>query len=242
MLTVCAWKWGTRFGARHVNVLCRALDRHLHLPHELVCVTDDAAGLDPWIRVVPMPTAYAETPRCRRRMQGFSGDFCREHLGIGRILYIDLDVVIVDDITSLVLRNEPIVCWRVGHAGVYSGSFILADSGALDGAWQQFRRAPEAWPRRLQPRGVASDQAMLNDWLARSGQRVAEWTEADGFVTYYGRGYEKLEHLGVGPNRPHLPPGARIVVLGGADIEELESGRFTWAEEHWVRLRDEVAA
>lgn len=243
MLSVCVWKWGKTFGARHVNVLRRALERHLRLPHELVCVTDDPSGIDPRVRIVPMPGQFDQAPRCRRRMQGFSRGFVDACLGGRRTLYLDLDVVIVDDITALVDRPEPLVCWRVGHAGVFSGSFLLADAGELHGAWNRFANDPEGYPRRLQPKGVASDQAMINDWLSsRDGYRlpVATWTEADGFVTYYGRGYERLEHFGVGPRRPDLPPGARLVVLGSADLDVLESGQFAWADEHWAQLRDEA--
>lgn len=231
-LEVRTWKWGNLFSATHVNVLRAALERHLDLPHELVCITDDAVGIDGRVRIVPMPQAFDHTPRCRRRMQGFDRDF----LGGGRVLYIDLDVVILRNITSIVNRPEPIVCWRVGHAGVFSGSFLLADHGALHGAWERFRNDPDGYPRRLQPRGVASDQAMLNDWLKSWHPHTPFWTEADGFVTFYGRGYEKLEHLGVGPNRRQLPPGARIVVLGSADLAVLGDPSYPWVAEHWLSL------
>jgi hypothetical protein len=238
-LAVTCWKWGTLFSARHVNVLRAMLARHLHVDHRLICVSDDPTGLDGDIVAVSMPDTYVDTPRCRRRMQQWSREWSAPFGP--RMLAIDLDVVIVDDITPIVDRHEPIVGWKVGHAGVYSGSFLLADVGALDGAWQRFAADPVGYPAGLQPRGVASDQAMLNAWLA-SQPAIAEWTEADGFVSYYGAGYERLEHLGVGPTRRDLPPGARIVVLGSADLEVLESGQFTWADEHWVRVRDEVAA
>ncbi len=230
-LAVVCSKWGQTFSATHVNVVRAMLDRHLRLPHRLYCVTDDPAGLRGDIIIVPMPDTYAATPRCRRRMQFFSADFTRQ---VGdRILYLDLDVVIVADLTELVSRTEPIVGWKVGHAGVYSGSFLLADAGALDGAWRLFEADPDGYPASLQPRGVASDQAMVNDWLSRQPP-IPFWTEADGFVSYYGAGYERLEHLGVGPNRRQLPPGARIVVLGSADLEVLDQpDRYSWVRDHW---------
>jgi hypothetical protein len=78
---------------------------------------------------------------------------------------------------------------------------------------------------------------MVNDWLSRQ-PAIPFWTEADGFVSYYGVGYERLEHLGVGPNRPALPAGARIVVLGSADLHVLQEGRFSWVQEHWTPLAD----
>jgi hypothetical protein len=232
VITVLAWMWGGLFGPEYAHRLRAGLARHLHVEHELVIVTDNPHGLE-GIRTVPMPTTYAATPRCRRRMQHFSRAF-GEALGATRILGIDFDVVITADITPIVTKfpEAPIVGWKVGHAGVYSGSFLRFDVGALDGAWQAFAADPEGYPRRVQPAGVPSDQAMFNHWL--STQRpIPYWTEADGFVSYYGAGYERLEHLGVGPNRPRLPAGARIVVLGSADKHVMDEGRFDWIREHW---------
>jgi hypothetical protein len=237
VITVVCWRWGGLFEAVYVNRLRAMLERSLQLPHELVCVCDDATGIDPRVRIVPMPKAYASTPRCRRRMQQFSREFGAE-LG-QRILAIDLDVVLVGDITPIVNRLERVVCWKVAHAGVFSGSFVLFDAGALHDAWLPFRDDPDGYPRRLQPRGCASDQAMLNAHL--SGKRTPFWTEADGFVTYYGAGYEELEHYGVGPTRRELPQNARIVVLGSSDKAVMDEGRYPWIVSHWGPALDAKA-
>lgn len=204
------------------------LARHLHLPHVLHCVTDDPDGLDSEIHVVPPPREFDHTPRCRRRMWQFAKERGADFGS--RVLAIDLDVVIVDDITGIVDRPEPIVGWRVGYANVFSGSFLLFDTGALDGAWRAYRDDPEGFPAATGERN-ASDQAMVNRWLR--GQRIAEWTEADGLVTWFGNGYARLEHRGMGAGRPDLPPGARIVVLGSADKHVLDEGRYEFARRHW---------
>lgn len=242
MITVVCWKWkradgSDLFGPEYVNRLRAGLEKHLHLEHGLVCVTDDPAGIDPRVRIVPLPTTYAGTPRCRRRMQIFSREFAAS-LGT-RILSIDLDVVLVGDITPLVDRREPLVCWRVGYAQVFSGSFHLMDAGHLDGLWRAFESDPAGYPRRVSREAVPSDQAMMNAYLR--GDDVPCWTEADGFVTYFGKGYERLEHLGVGPRRTALPAGARVVVLGSADLADLESGSAPWIREHWASQPGEAA-
>lgn len=233
MITVSCWLWGGLFGPEYVNRLRAGLERHLHVEHELVCITDHLAcvsAFDRRVVLMGMSARYDRTPRCRRRMEQFSKDFWGDRR---RILSIDLDVVVVDDITPLVDRPEPVVGWKVGHAGVYSGSFLLYDAGALHGAWERFAADPEGYPRSIQPRGVASDQAMLNHYIKTTGTPVAELTEADGLVSYYGDGYERLEHLGVGPNRRELPAGARIVVLGSADKAVMDEMRYDWVREHW---------
>lgn len=233
MISVVTWRWGSLFSVEYVNRLRGMLARRLRLPHQLYCVTDDPAGLHSDVVFVPMPREFADTPRCRRRMQQYSADFDRK-IG-GRLWLIDLDVVIVADITELLDRPEPIVCWRIGYADVYAGGCVLWNAGALDGAWQAFHADPEGYPKRAQPHGVGSDLAMLNCYL-KTQPPVAEWTEADGLVSYFGAGYERLEHHGVGPNRPTLPPGTKIVVLGSADKQVMDDGTYPWIREHWTAL------
>lgn len=230
MLAVTAWRWGTMFGPEYVNRLRAALERHLRIPHEVVLFSDDDAGIDERVRIVkPPPLLPGGEVRCRRRMWQWAAERV-DDLGASRMLAIDLDLVIVRDLTPLLDRPEPIVAWRVGYAGVYSGSFLLADVGALDGAWRMYRDDPEGFPRRCGEKN-ASDQAMLNAYLR--GRKVATWTEADGFVTWFGDGYAKLERHGMGPGRPDLPKSARVVVLGSADKAVMDEGRYAWVREHW---------
>lgn len=229
MLAVVCWKWGGTFGPEYVNRMRSMLERHLRLPHELICVTNESDGIDERVRIVAPPAPLPGDLRCRRRMWQWSADRI-DDFGAHRMLAIDLDVVLVDDITPLVARHEPIVAWRVGYAGVFSGSFLLANVGALDGAWRLYRDDPEGFPRRC-GEARASDQAMLNAWLR--GRKVAAWTEADGLVTWFGKGYERLERHGMGPGRPDLPAGARVVVLGSADKAVMDEGRYDWVRRHW---------
>lgn len=227
MISVVCWRWG-KFGPGYVNRLQAMLRRHLHLPHRLFCITDDGRGLSDDITVVPMPPV-ADAFRCRRRMWQFASE--RRALFGPRMLCMDLDVVIVDDITPLVDREEPLVMWKVGYAKVYSGSFILMDTGALDGAWRAYQADPAGYLRKT---GLvnASDQAMLNHYLR--GRKVPHWTDGDGIVTFFGRGYEQFAHLGAGPETQTLPKGARLVVLGSEDVEHLEAARLPWIREHWA--------
>ena len=59
-LTICCFKWQspiqyrTKFRAQHVNTLRNMFRRHLHMPHEFVCITDDPAGIDQDIRIVKL--------------------------------------------------------------------------------------------------------------------------------------------------------------------------------------------
>lgn len=237
MLSVVTFKWQPAegpsvFSAVHVNALVGALADKLKADHRVFCVTDDPAGIDGSVTIVPLPDRFAGTPRCRRRMHQYDREFASQFGP--RILSMDLDVVLVGDITPIVDRPEPLVLWKIDYAQTYSGSFVLMKAGALHGLWERFSADPEGYPVKAWPRGIGSDQAMVNYYLAQRGMVPAHWTARDGFVTFFGDGYERFEHYGVGPNRRDLPPRARIVVLGSADIAALTDGRFAWAEEHWI--------
>jgi len=240
MISVVTWKWKPAdgpgvFSAVHVNALRGSLERNLRAPHQLWCITDDPSGIDARVRVLPLPAGLNHTPRCRRRMRIFDREFASS---IGpRILAMDLDMVITGDITDLVARHEPLVCVHIGYAKVLSGSFILMDAGVLHGLWLQYKADPDGYPVKAQPRGVGSDQAMLNHYLRTGRGRPREvgiWTERDGFTTFFGQGYERFQHLGVGPGQPHLPPGTKVVILGAADLDALEDPRYEWAMKHWA--------
>lgn len=206
------------------------LRRHLRLDFRMHLFTDDTTGIDRDIICLPLPREFADTPRCRRRMAQYNRAI-DSTLG-RRLLSIDLDIVIVDDITPLVDRPEPVVMWHVGHANVYSGSFVLWDAGALHGAYAAYAADPN-YPTRTERNG--SDQAMVNAWLQESRTPVVALTEADGFVTWYGgERYRKMQHLGMGPERPELPKGARMVVLGSSDKAVMDEGRYPWVRECWV--------
>lgn len=236
MLTVVAWKWGSLFGPEWVNVLRSMFERHLHLPHRFACVTDDARGLDPRVDAVPLPGLLSDSPRCIRRLRQYDGMWATENLG-RRFLSIDLDVVITDDVTPLFARPDPVVCWKVGYARVYTGALVLMDAGALHGLWEAFAADPEGYAREAQraiygreragaPWGGASDQPVLNHYI-RTHTLVAELRDEDGITTYFS-GYRPKD-----PPMAELRPGVRLVSFGSANKKVIESGRHPWIRECW---------
>lgn len=232
MLTVVTWKWGDLFSADYVNRSYSMFQRHLRIEHRFVCVTDEPWGLDPRIGFVPLPRPLADQ-RCARRLAMHDWDFI-EDAGLAgeRILQVDLDVVLVDDITPLVTNRvvggEPYVFWKVGYADVFSGSFQLYDAGVLNPMWREFAEDPARVLKVARPRGVGSDQDVLNRYLGDRPPRF-HWVDQDGFVVYFGKGYERFG----GPGPATLPPGARLVVLGSADKHVMDERAYPWVEEHW---------
>jgi hypothetical protein len=99
LLTVCCVQVGNYQGrgADYVNALYRACELYITVPHRFVCVTDDATGLKEGIETLP---ADDDAPGWWQKICLFRpGHFA----GNGRILFIDLDTIIlgnIDDIAS----------------------------------------------------------------------------------------------------------------------------------------------
>jgi hypothetical protein len=177
-----------------------------------------------------------------------------------RFLAIDLDVVIVDDITPLVDRPEQLVCWRVEYAKLYAGGFILMNTGVLDGLWYEYKTNPQEFSAEAKRFSGGSrdgsDQDMLNWYLYKHNISPATWTEADGLNSGYGvarRSHKPVDwrrepvapgsrlkrNVGVpipfeaDKVMPELPAGTRIVFVGHRDKSVMDDAAHGWVKEHW---------
>ncbi len=154
---------GRDYGAEHVNIMRNMLERHLQLPHRLFCVTDDPTGLDPRVVYVPMWTEHAAVFKNCRRLK-ILDESVREIFG-DRILQLDLDLVIVDDLTDVASAPDDLV---------YGGSMhlLLIRTGHLHDLWERFSRDPEKVLAEAHAAGQdvrTSDQAILNHHLKSRG-------------------------------------------------------------------------
>jgi hypothetical protein len=243
VLDIVCWKWKppvrgyrSQFGSETVNVLRRMVARNLRLPHRFSCITDDATGIDPEVRVIPLWNTYADipspagphNPSCYRRLRMFSAE-ARELIG-ERIVSMDLDTVITGDLTPLFDRDDDFVIWggqsvqprlRVPFCW-YNGSLMMLRAGARTQVWDKFdpRSSPQI-AHRANARG--SDQG----WIAFClGDKEKIWTDRDGVFSYRNH---------VAPARGALPKGARVIAFHGrndpwhADVQRAAP----WIKEYY---------
>lgn len=87
-------KWGDRYGADYVNRLASSVRRHLTLPYEFVCFTDDPSGIDQSVTTYPIPE-IALPPAKKlagwRKLCLFRSDLPLS----GPCLFLDLDIVVI---------------------------------------------------------------------------------------------------------------------------------------------------
>lgn len=235
MLVVSCFKWKPHAGYRSefrpetVNVLRAMVARHYPDPHAFVCITDDARGIDPDIRIVPLWSDFAsvpsphggKNPSCYRRLKLFSAE-AQQILG-PRFVNLDLDCVITGDLRPLWNRPEDFMAWGDTHPRTYyNGSMILMTAGARKQVWETFdpARSPKL---SMQAGCYGSDQGWISYCL---GPKEAKWTKADGVYSY-------RNHL---KTVTGLPGNARMVMFHGSDDPWMPrvQARHPWIAQHWV--------
>jgi hypothetical protein len=93
---VVCLKYGDKYSAEYVNKLYNSVKRNLTIPFEFVCYTEDKQGIDPAIRIEPIPLLSGVTGWWYKPM------FFNPELGLnGTILFFDLDVVVFQNIDNL---------------------------------------------------------------------------------------------------------------------------------------------
>ncbi len=110
---ILTMKWGTLYPADYVNVLYNACSRFLNHPFRFVCMTDDATGIIDGVEIFPIPEMEMGENRfafgCWPKISVFKKDL----FGLeGRAMFIDLDTVIVGDITSMFKASGGVVLIR----------------------------------------------------------------------------------------------------------------------------------
>lgn len=234
MISFVCWKWSTpgyrsTFGPEAVNVLAAMIRRHYPEPHRILCVTNDPAGIEPGVEIVPDRADFADipsphgggNPSCYRRLRLFEPDAAATFGD--RIVSIDLDCVILDDLRPLLDVPNDLVLWQdPGRPDQYCASMMLLRAGTRPDVWSGFD--PARSPASARAAGcMGSDQGWLSYCL---GPWEARWTAEDGILSY------RLDQL----DRVPLPESARVVMFhGGQDPWSPGPQQLGWVRRHYRR-------
>ena len=99
-ITVMCVKFGPLYGREYVERLRNMVNRHLTIPHKIVCLTDDRHPID-GVETIYQPNANYK-----------KGWWHKVHMFdpnlplAGRILYFDLDIVLHDNLNKLVANQH----------------------------------------------------------------------------------------------------------------------------------------
>lgn len=204
--------------------------RHYAKPYRFVCITDEPEALSgvetirlwPDLSNLPSPIGHSY-PSCYRRLKLFAPD-AGETFG-QTVVSIDLDTVIVGDITPLFDRPEDFVIWGESdfpHTTPYCGSLWMLRTGTRTKVWTEFDAATS--PKAAMKAGCrGSDQGFISYIL---GPGEATWTKKDGVYSF-------RKDLSKRPNYA-LPADARVTCWHGkTDPWSHRAQQIPWVLEHY---------
>ncbi len=236
---ICA-RWGTKFGPMYVNRLGSMVRRHLRRPHRFICFTHDGRGLDPGIEVRPLPELRLPEGLPERGWRKLV-TFRTSETGLsGTTLFLDLDVVVVDDL-------EPFFTYPGRFLIIRDYKFLRRERWV--GNSSVYRFEPEEWADI--PDDFERNQESIRERVRNEQEYLSRFVHERGALRHWPSAWcpsFKRDCMWKGPLglflRPRLPEGARIVVFHGhPNPEEAMEGRSgswkrvmrptPWIRDHW---------
>ena len=206
--TVVCMKWGTKYGPEYVNRLYNTAKRNLTLPFRFVCYTDDSKNFESGIEARPLPEMEIpnDNERGWRKLALFRKDVGLE----GRVLFMDLDTVIVANIDDYFTVDGDFIFirhWKPSKKqGVGQTSVYRFEAGVLDFLYANFIANMPKY--RAQYR---HEQAYVSGELGKLGKLnfwPSEWMPSFKYNCMYPFPLNFFLE-------PKLPPKAKIIVFHG---------------------------
>ncbi len=181
-LSIVCWLWNNPNGRRrgvykpcHVNALSRMLEKHMSIPYELICITDQDIKVD--CRTFPL---WEFSDINRNGIDGFRklrifDPLVNRSFG-PRIMSIDLDVLIEDDLAPLISERS-FQAVKGTKSPINSGLFTFK-SGTNAHIWETFSESSLEEIEKTEY--VGSDQA----WMSIKAPLDGLWGTDEGVWTW----------------------------------------------------------
>lgn len=231
-------KWGTKYPAEYVNRLYRMVNKHLTIPFEFYCITENTEGLYPEVNVLDLILEEG-LKGWWYKLQLFKLDF----YGLsGQAMFLDLDVVITDNINSLfeVNPNEFVIIKDLQAGKIYNSSVFKLMLGTQTHVWDSFMQDKENIISRMH-----GDQ----DWISENVNDAKIWPK--GWVVSFKKECNSRDKHSWGsigrllrskgyclPKGNAIPPEeAKIVYFHGKpDPDDVVDKSFDmWKQAPWIR-------
>ncbi|MFQ5622316.1 MAG: hypothetical protein ACE5FS_02870 [Paracoccaceae bacterium] len=248
-VVVLCMKWGTLYGPDYVNVLYAAVAGNLHRDFRFVCLTDDPVGIRREVECHPIPDhgfrsgefAFGGWPKL--------SVFARDLYGLaGRALFLDLDTVIVGDITPLFDVPGELVMIREWKR--FNDHFRPRRVRGMSSVFSfDLHGLPHLLERYLEdPAAARASVRHEQEWITKHAGGMSFWP--DGWVVSFKRQLMAVPLVNrIVPPKPP-PSGAKLVAFHGVPrpIDLVPDrgqhwgsffrhgrGAVPWVREYWLR-------
>lgn len=162
LINIVCLKWGTLYGPDYVNKLFAGINRNTTVPFKFHCFTDDTTNINPHVETHPLPHDIPGVGWWQK-LYLFSAELPIE----GKILYVDLDTLITDNIDDILQCDKKFVVlhdffrirqpskrdkFGLGADAVGSG-VLMWDAGKYTHIWDTFIADPQSIIENLHPHG-----------------------------------------------------------------------------------------
>jgi hypothetical protein len=174
-VTVLCVRFGNKYGREYVERLRNMVSRHTTVPYEFVCLTDDRHPIDGVRNIIMPDQGYAK--KWWHKVHMFDPTLALQ----GRILYLDLDVVISSNIDKLVTYEPTAFVGILDFNRKFHASWKYLNSSAM--AWHHGSQSGifskfVADPREAQR--LQGDQ----DWIWKVAKDRIKWWPKSWIQSY----------------------------------------------------------
>lgn len=226
---------GEKYSAQYVNILYTMVQRNLTLPYRFVCITDDHAEIRKEVECFDMPQLYVSNKHDSspwRKLLMFSS-----HIGdlSGKTLFLDLDVVILDNIDCFFSYSEKfsiIENWTQPGEGIGNSSVYCFTIGAYSHVLEYYRHHTGEVLKQYdnEPIFLSKKIGDIVFWPAIWCRSFKRHCIAKGLARYV--------------KAPVVPEGARVIVFHGHpnpddayDAKGYKWKKYTpaacWVKNYW---------
>lgn len=237
-VNIVCLKWGNKYPAEYVNRLYQMVSNNISIPYRFVCLTEDSYGITDGIETKPI----AIDPDLRGwwyKLQLFQREL---HDLKGPTLFLDLDVVIVDNIDELFYfkKNDFCIIKDLQSDNLFNSSVFRLNVGSRPDVWEDFQKNKLSIVKRLY-----GDQ----DWVSEKITEPALWPK-EWVVSFKkqcdARSKSSFGHIGkllrsMGLLKPKgfasIPEAAKIVYFHGKpDPDDVANGSYDmWKHAPWIK-------
>lgn len=201
MTTVVCLKVGTKYSAEYVNRLKNQVAKNTTVPYKFLCITDDSSGVnaDCIAPITDLPGWWAKLSLFSQRAYGIQD----------KILYIDLDTIVVGNLDEMLEYQSHFCILRdFVYPNTYGSGVFILKPGFVPHVWARFR-----------PEFIPSLRRGDQEWILRQCPELPTWPEK-WCVSY------KLHA------KTSVPPEAKLVCFHGPPKpSEVPAG--SWLDNYW---------
>lgn len=212
--TVLCIKWGTAFGAEDVNVLHRACRTHTNQDLRFVCLTDNPLGLDNEIEVREIPDIGLtlqdiSRPGVWRKLSLYAPQL---H-DLGRVLFIDLDMMIVGPLDPFFEPSEGVTFLNMGDSWRRNPKSDHTEGGTAIFSYNPAEEHPVLLAFLSDPQRHMAEFHNEQDFVFAHASKTALWPE--GRVISFKRHLCRRFGAGLLVGLRSVPAGVSVIAFHG---------------------------